>query len=74
MSDSRTIKTSLPMGTYDLLDREAGRQGISLAEMLRRCVTAGLREMKFERQKARLLRDENPSTFPAQEPVDSGAW
>jgi len=71
----RRIETTLPSATYDALDREAGRQGISVAEAQRRAVAFWLRECLRLRLTAEALRGERLYQLPAREaPKDTGAW
>jgi len=71
----RRIETTLPTATYDALDREAGRQGISVAEAQRRAVACWMRECLRVRLTAEALRGDTLYSLPAREaPLDTGAW
>lgn len=71
----RRIETTIPSAQYDALDREAGRQGISVAEATRRAVALWLADCRRLRLTAEALRYEHPYTLPTRDaPKDTGAW
>lgn len=71
----KAIKTTLDDISYDLLDLEAGRQGISQAEALRHALILWLSTCNAKRRSASML-GENPYKLEqtTKEPIDTGAW
>lgn len=70
----KTIKTTVPVDTYDTLDREAGRRGCSVAELLRWCIAVGMHRSHCERVCATL---EGTPLYDLPKPKivkDTGAW
>jgi len=70
----RTVKTTLDEATFDALDREAGRQGCTMADMLRWCIYAGLGRAKLERHAASLEGAAPSSLNPLPQTRDTKAW
>jgi hypothetical protein len=68
------VKTLLDARTYDALSREAGRRGVSMAELLRWCVAEGLLASRQERMAAELAGQQPYNLPPRHAPGDTGAW
>lgn len=70
----RRVETTLSAETYGSLEREAGRRGISIRELLRRAVATELSLSARQRAQA-VMRGESPYDLPrALPPADTGAW
>ena len=71
----RAVKTTLSPEVYDLLDLEAGRQGRTIAALLRDATALYLCECKYRRTSAIVFHDERLFGLPRPTPPkDTEAW